>query len=316
MMKGKTYRFLLLAACLVVLVGLSACGGGGGASGSNTTPPTIPAPTITVSAAPQTIMPGQSTTLSWSSSFATSVQLSEGAPAAAAQGRSVLRNTELGNDDTTGKSSVSAASTSLPLSGSMTVTPAATTVYTIMVSGSGGNAQAAVTVTVSSTPLADLPTATISATPDSIAQGQSAILSWQTTHANSATLNGEFVGVNRSVTVKPTTTTSYSLVAMNAHGTAQAEVTVTVTPVPPTGPATATLSAAPTAITQGQTATLSWETTNASSVTLDGRAVNPVGTLLVKPAKTTTYTLVATGELGSAQAEVTIAVGLPPVVIQ
>jgi len=85
-------------------------------------------------------------------------------------------------------------------------------------------------------------------------------------------------------------------------------VTTTVNPV------TATLSATPSAIQAGQSATLIWSTTNADTVTIDGvGTVAASGSQVVKPSQATTYTLTATGKSGSQQAIVTVAVNpLPP----
>ena len=75
---------------------------------------------------------------------------------------------------------------------------------------------------------------------------------------------------------------------------------------------TATLTASPTSITSGQTATLTWTTTNATSASIDNGigAVQPVsgGSVTVTPSKTTTYTLTATGSGGSATAQATVTV--------
>jgi phospholipase C len=75
---------------------------------------------------------------------------------------------------------------------------------------------------------------------------------------------------------------------------------------------TATLTASPTSITSGQTATLTWTTTNATSANIDNGigAVQPVsgGSTTVQPSMTTTYTLTATGPGGSATAQATVTV--------
>jgi phospholipase C len=75
---------------------------------------------------------------------------------------------------------------------------------------------------------------------------------------------------------------------------------------------TATLTASPTGITSGQTATLTWTTTNATSASIDNGigAVQPVsgGSVAVEPSKTTTYTLTATGPGGSVTAQATVTV--------
>lgn len=88
-------------------------------------------------------------------------------------------------------------------------------------------------------------------------------------------------------------------------------------PIPPLGPIAPTVtsfSASPSAIQKGQSATLTWNTANAASVTIDQGigAVASSGTVSVSPAATTTYTLIATNDAGSASAIATVTVTTPP----
>lgn len=92
---------------------------------------------------------------------------------------------------------------------------------------------------------------------------------------------------------------------------------VSTPPPPPPPPAapTASLAANPPAIEKGQSATLSWETTNASAVSIEVLGVvQPTGSLQVTPMESTTYTLYAQGPGGkeSATARVTVTVPPPP----
>src|SRR5216684_4194643 len=64
---------------------------------------------------------------------------------------------------------------------------------------------------------------------------------------------------------RPQMTTTYTLTASGAGGTATKQVTVTVQP-PPAIP----FSASPTSIAPGQSSTVTWTTTNATTVTTDG----------------------------------------------
>ena len=84
-------------------------------------------------------------------------------------------------------------------------------------------------------------------------------------------------------------------------------------PPPPIAPAveapTATLSADPLAIDQGQTVTLTWRTTNATDVSIDGiGTVNPSGTQTVTPSNSTNFPLIAKGDGGTADANVRVTV--------
>jgi peptidoglycan-associated lipoprotein len=73
-------------------------------------------------------------------------------------------------------------------------------------------------------------------------------------------------------------------------------------------PVTATLSANPTQIQQGQSATLTWSTENATDVALDGQKVDPSGSQTVSPTQTTTYHLTAKGTAGTQEATAQITV--------
>jgi hypothetical protein len=77
-------------------------------------------------------------------------------------------------------------------------------------------------------------------------------------------------------------------------------------PVPPT----ATMTASPTSMTTGQTATLTWSTTSATSVTINQGigSVAASGTRNVTPTATTTYTLTATNANGSSTAAATVTI--------
>jgi peptidoglycan-associated lipoprotein len=82
-------------------------------------------------------------------------------------------------------------------------------------------------------------------------------------------------------------------------------------PAPPTPPApTATLRAVPAAIEEGQSSTLSWNSTNATELRLepDIGSVAPQGSSAVTPGRSTTYTLIATGPGGTAEASARVTV--------
>lgn len=83
-------------------------------------------------------------------------------------------------------------------------------------------------------------------------------------------------------------------------------------PPPPPAAPTASLSASPDTIQPGQSATLSWQTTNATDVTLDGSKVDPNGQSTVTPAQSTTYRLNAKGAGGTQEATARITVTAPP----
>jgi len=85
--------------------------------------------------------------------------------------------------------------------------------------------------------------------------------------------------------------------------------------VVPTAP-TAILTASPTVITEGDQIQLSWKTTDATSVTIDGIGDVPTsGVKTLTPAATTGYHLVAKGAGGSVEATASVTVNPKPVVV-
>lgn len=84
-------------------------------------------------------------------------------------------------------------------------------------------------------------------------------------------------------------------------------------PPPPAAP-TATLAANPSVIEQGQSTTLSWQTTNADNITIEGLGtVSASGSKTVTPSASETYTLVAQGAGGTKDANARVTVNARPV---
>jgi peptidoglycan-associated lipoprotein len=85
-------------------------------------------------------------------------------------------------------------------------------------------------------------------------------------------------------------------------------------PPPPPPPApTASISVNPNSIQAGQSASLTWQTSNATDVSIDGiGAVQPNGSQAVSPSDSTTYHLTAKGAGGSQEATARLTVTAPP----
>jgi peptidoglycan-associated lipoprotein len=84
-------------------------------------------------------------------------------------------------------------------------------------------------------------------------------------------------------------------------------------PPPPPAAPTASLSANPNTIDKGQSSTLTWETSNATDVSIDGiGAVQPNGSQQVSPTDSTTYHLTAKGPGGTQEATARVTVNAPP----
>ena len=83
------------------------------------------------------------------------------------------------------------------------------------------------------------PTASLSATPDSLQRGQSVQLTWSTQNAADVTIDPiGGVDPNGSRSLTPSESTTYTLTAKGPGGTAQATARVTVTQPPPPPAAT------------------------------------------------------------------------------
>jgi len=86
------------------------------------------------------------------------------------------------------------------------------------------------------------------------------------------------------------------------------------TPPPPAARPTVTLQASPTSINKGESATLTWNSTDATQLTISPGVgdVTAQGNTTVSPSDSTTYTVTATGPGGSATATASVSVNAPP----
>jgi peptidoglycan-associated lipoprotein len=85
-------------------------------------------------------------------------------------------------------------------------------------------------------------------------------------------------------------------------------------PPPPLPPSpTASISVNPTSIQPGGTASLTWQATNATDISIDGvGAVQATGSQSVSPTESTTYRLTAKGPGGTQEATTSLTVTQPP----
>ena len=226
-----------------------------------------------------TIDAGGSSTLQWSTTGATSVSI----------------NQNIG---------------SVSLSGTQIVNPTVTTTYTLTAINSFGSVTSTVVVTVRVTNVPWINSFTSS--PLTIATGNQATLSWTIAGATSASIFPGIGTVNAtsgSQQVSPATTTTYTLTAINAAGSTTWQVTIIVGDIGQ--PVINSFAVNPTTINAGQSSTLLWNITNATSASIN-QSINTVnaasGTYTVTPAVTTTYTLTATNGVGSVTATATVTV--------
>ena len=255
-----------------------------GATGAATVTATVstsalPAPAIAqFSASPASIATGGVSALSWSVANATTISINPGP--------------------------------GLVSGSTLAVSPDQTTTYTLTATGPGGARTATAKVTV-----LPLPALTFSASPETIAAGQSSTLSWTATSATSLVIDhgiGAVTGTT-SIAVSPTVTTEYLLTATGPGGIATSFATVTVTGTTPVPPAISSFTASPTTVSAGAASTLQWSVSNATSLSLDNGIGAVTGTSkTVNPAATTTYTLTAMGAGPNAVATATVTVAATP----
>ena len=247
-----------------------------------------PPPSIdSFSADPVAIRRGNSSTLSWQTTNATSVSISDG----------TTTITGLAVDRT-----------------DYSVTPTTTTTYTLTASGyTGDPVTRSIIVTV-------YQPGNITVTLDrpDIVAGQSTALRWNTTGdvnvitwSSGGITNGN---VSSNQTVSPTVTTTYTA-TVSGNGASDTEsVTLTVYQIP----VVTAFSADPVAIRRGVSTRLSWATTYATSASINngvGAVTVPSGFVDVSPIITTQYVLSVFGEGNTtASANTTVTVYQPPTV--
>jgi hypothetical protein len=178
------------------------------------------APSLTLAANPTTVQSGQSSTLTWTSSGATSCTAS---------------GSWSGSKATSGSEAI----TNITASKS----------FTLSCTGNGQTVQRSASITVGTSspppPPPPAPTVTLNGAPQSITGSGKATLTWSSTNATSCTASGGWSGSKATSgseqTATLSATASYSLSCTGAGGTQSASTTVTVTPAstpvdPPSNP--------------------------------------------------------------------------------
>jgi hypothetical protein len=227
----------------------------------------------TFQASPSVITAGQSATLVWNVSGTNTVSIDQG----------------LGI---------------VPAASSQTVFPTVTTVYTLSAGNLVGTASKSIVVTVNPAPIE----INIDVNPSVIQSGASAALIWSVSNANSVSIDQGIgnVSLTGNKLVSPTDTTTYTITASGPAGTLSKSVVLTVN-----APIVAVFNADPNIISVGQLSNLHWDITGATSVSIDQGIgdVGPVGSKVVYPYYTTTYTLTASSSCCSVSRAVVLTVG-------
>ena len=229
---------------------------------------------------PTSITTGQSSTLAWAVTGATTVSI------------------------TPVPGNVAAA-------GTATVTPTVTTTYVLTATNSNGSSTATATVMVNA------PTVSLTscfASPTNIMAGESATLFYQSQNATAVTISPGLgsVGLSGSQVVSPTSNTTYTITATGANNTTTS-CSIGVTVSAGNLPRIVQFSASPLTILSGQSSTLLWVVDNSTSQTITSLGtVVAAGSQSVTPTATTTYTLTATNAAGSMTATATVTVNQIP----
>jgi hypothetical protein len=224
------------------------------------------------SATPTTITKGESASLNWVTSNATSVAINNGIGAVAA-------------------------------TGTLSVTPLATTEYLLTVFGGTTVKDTCTTTVVVEVPEVRLPVCEfITATPASLPVGGGNVtLAWSTLNATSVAILPTIgtVPAVGTTTVAITASTNFTLTAVSGTSSDQCVVNVPVAtpePTPITCAANVNFTASPTTFARGNATTLAWSTTGITGVSFDNgiTATGLSGSVSVTPLDSTTYTLSAT----------------------
>ena len=152
------------------------------------------------------------------------------------------------------------------------------------------------------------PSLSLSVSPTAIIEGQTATISWSAggdlTGVRSPEL-GQNLASSGSVVVSPTSNQRYTVVAYNPVYERSRFIDLTVYRIP-----TATLTATPSTIVVGQSASLDWTSSDANTASINQGigAVNVSGSLTVSPTTDITYTISVTGNGGSGSDTATITV--------
>ncbi|MDD5312487.1 MAG: hypothetical protein PHO26_05565 [Dehalococcoidia bacterium] len=193
-------------------------------------------------------------------------------------------------------------------SSTYSVNPTTTTIYTLTAENSYGSvmATAQVVVTSGEPPVSNLPiVAVFSAKPANIVAEMESTITWDVKNSFDVSIEPNFGPIKPagSRVVTPPFTTNYILTAVNSTGILKAATTITVSGVMPSAetPVIKSFTANPPMINKGATSTLSWESVEGSSATIDHDVgvVAGSGTRNVSPASTTVYTLTVTNPRGA-----------------
>lgn len=213
------------------------CTGQGGTARASVTVFAIPKPTVTLTASPESLIPGQSLQLRWTSVDASTCRGS----GSGFSGEKLLSGQETLSDLTKGRKK-----------------------FSLSCKGVGGS-----TKTTAEVQVVPVPTLTFSARKVEIAEGQSAQLKWRAKDATRCVASGDWSGEQSlagSFKSDPLTETqSYTLRCEGANGSVSETVSVSVIPAP-----TVSLASDKLSVPEGESFLITWTSTDAVSCKASG----------------------------------------------
>jgi len=256
---------------------------------------------VAFTANPATVRAGETTTLEWQTKDTDTVRILDASGTALDLGDAVASE------------------------GSVTTAALAASTSFKLIAERAGQPASERTVSVTVTPLETTRILTFTAEPAEVEEGGASRLSWVTENAETVQL---FAGTDEidilgqgpafgAVDVHPTVSGTYRLVASKGEQIDEKTVQVRVKGFP-----NASFEISPSPIDFGGTATATWSTEEAETVSIadafgnpmEGGSVDASGTRVIHPSMTTTFTLTATGPTGKV-ARVTDVVEVRPAVL-
>ncbi len=244
-----------------------------------TAPVTVGAPsqpTCALSVDPSTVETGGQAHVNWSSTNVTHVTITQ-----------IIANAESSLQDTNAGQ------------GSTVISPTTNTTYKGVFTGPGGSIQCQSAVVVHTPPPPLTPSCdSFTASPSTLVGAGNTVLNWTTTNADAVSIDGGVgtVALDGSVSTAVSASKTFTLTATKGAQSISCRTSVTVNPVDETAPSCDAFSVSPSSGESGTDATMTWNTSNADSVSINQGigSVSVDGSRSITIDTDKTYTLTAT----------------------
>ncbi len=203
---------------------------------------------------------------------------------------------------------------SVALNGSLSVNVQQTVTYILTATKGNKSTQCVQTITVA-TQTAAPSCDSFTASPNVLTAAGDVVFTWNTSNADSVSINNGVgaVAVDGSTSKNVTSDTTFVLTATKGNQSATCNVFVDINPSETPKLSCDAFSISPSSVSKGNTATMTWNTTNADSVTIDNSigTVTPDGTQSITVNENKTYVLTAKrgSETVSCNASVSVETG-------